>query len=80
MARGRAQAANRELGSAAYASRGQVAFGAAPTLRLAAHEAAHLVQQRQGVQLKDGIGHAGDRYERHADAVADAVVRRDSAA
>lgn len=33
-----------------------------------------MIQQRGGVQLKDGLGDAGDVYERHADAVADAVV------
>src|SRR5262249_14172656 len=41
---------------------------------------AHVVQQRGGVQLKGGVGAAGDAYERHADAVADQVVRGQSAA
>ncbi len=48
-------------------------------LHTAAHEAAHVVQQQAGVHLAGGVGQAGDRYERHADAVADAVVRGESA-
>lgn len=38
-----------------------------------------MVQQRGGVQLKGGVGEADDAYERHADAVADAVVQGKSA-
>jgi hypothetical protein len=34
-----------------------------------------VVQQRGTVQLKGGIGEAGDTYERHADAVADRIVK-----
>jgi hypothetical protein len=37
------------------------------------------VQQRGGVQLKGGVGQTGDAYEQHADQVADAVVRGESA-
>src|SRR6185503_888478 len=51
----------------------------APDLHTAAHEAAHVVQQRAGVQLKGGVGEAGDPYERHADAVASLVVQGASA-
>ena len=69
-----------ELGAEAYASGGQVGFKGQPDLHTAAHEAAHVVQQRGGVQLKGGIGSAGDAYEQHADAVADAVVAGRSAA
>ena len=68
------------LGAMAYASGGQVAFGSSPDLHTAAHEAAHVVQQRAGLQLNDGLGRPGDRWERHADAVADAVVQGRSAA
>lgn len=32
-----------------------------------AHEAAHVVQQRGGVQLKNGVREANDHRERHAD-------------
>src|SRR5262249_16241257 len=53
-----------------------VAFGAAPDLHLAAHEAAHVVQQRAGFT---GVGTAGDSHERAADAIADRVVRGESA-
>src|SRR5882672_1692263 len=67
------------LGAQAFATGDQVAFGAAPDLHTAAHEAAHVVQQRSGVHLKGGIDEPGDAYERHADAVADAVVAGKSA-
>jgi hypothetical protein len=67
------------MGARAYASGNQVAFAASPDLHLAAHEAAHVVQQRGGVQLSGGVGAAGDVYERHADAVADLVVTGQSA-
>jgi hypothetical protein len=67
------------MGAQAYAVGDQVAFGSAPDLHTAAHEAAHVVQQRAGVQLKDGVGSAGDAYEQHADQVADAVVAGQSA-
>ena len=66
--------ASRAMNALAYASGTHVVFGATPDLRTAAHEAAHIVQQQAGVQLSGGIGRAGDPYERHADAVADAVV------
>jgi hypothetical protein len=71
---GPAAAAARAMGASAYAVGDQVAFREAPSLHTAAHEAAHVVQQRGGVQLQGGVGAAGDAYERHADAVADAVV------
>ena len=74
-----AGAAARGLGAKAYAAGNHVAFDGAPDLHTAAHEAAHVVQQRGGVQLKGGVGAAGDRYERHADAVADLVVQGKSA-
>ena len=38
-----------------------------------------MIQQRSGVQLSGGVGEAADRYERQADAVADAVVQGRSA-
>jgi hypothetical protein len=74
-----AAGAARSLGARAYATGSDVAFAESPDLFTAAHEAAHVVQQRGGVQLAGGFGREGDRYERHADAVADAVVRGDSA-
>ena len=72
--------ANGEIGAQAYATGNHVAFAGTPDLHTAAHEAAHVVQQRGGVQLKGGIGEAGDPYEQNADAVADRVVRGESAA
>jgi len=76
---GDAAGACASMGAAAYATGDQVAFAGAPDLHTAAHEAAHVVQQRAGVQLKGGVGEAGDAYEQHADQVADAVVRGESA-
>jgi hypothetical protein len=67
------------MGAEAFASGDRVAFQGAPSLHTAAHEAAHVVQQRGGVQLKGGVGADGDEYERHADSVADAVVAGKSA-
>ena len=73
-----AEAAN-AMGASAYAVRDHVVFAEFPDLHTAAHEAAHVVQQRAGVQLYGGVGRVGDVYERHADAVADAVVAGRSA-
>jgi hypothetical protein len=76
---GEAATASASIGAEAFATGNRVAFSGAPDLHTAAHEAAHVVQQRGGVQLKGGVGESGDVYERHADAVADAVVRGESA-
>ena len=76
---GNAATATRAMGAEAYAFGDQVAFGSSPDLHTAAHEAAHVVQQRAGVHLKDGVGAVGDAYEQHADQVADKVVRGESA-
>jgi hypothetical protein len=70
--------ASQAMNAQAYATGNHVVFGARPDLRTAAHEAAHIVQQRAGVQLAGGVGRVGDRYERHAEAVADAVVAGNS--
>ena len=70
------------LGAEAYSSGGRMALAGTPDLFTQAHEAAHGVQQVAlggGLQLKGGIGEAGDQYERQADAVAEAVVRGQSA-
>ena len=75
-----AQRATTAMGAEAYATGNHVAFqGGAPSLHTAAHEAAHVVQQRAGVSLSGGVGQVGDSYEQHADAVADAVVQGRSA-
>ena len=77
---GDAALAARGIGAEAYAMGDRAAFASAPDLHTAAHEAAHVVQQQGGVQLYGGIGDAGDVHERHADAVADRVVRGESSA
>jgi hypothetical protein len=74
-----AAASARAMGGDAYATGGHVILGRGVDLHTVAHEAAHVVQQRGGVQLKGGVGAAGDVYERHADAVADRVIAGQSA-
>jgi hypothetical protein len=76
---GPAAKACRGMGANAFATGQDIAFREAPDLHTAAHEAAHVVQQRAGVQVAGGVGQVGDRYERNADAVADAVVAGASA-
>lgn len=71
--------ANEAMGAEAYATGNHVAFKTTPDLHTAAHEAAHVVQQRSGVSLSGGVGAVGDSYEQHADKVADAVVGGQSA-
>jgi hypothetical protein len=71
---------SREMGAAAFTTGKHVAFAGSPGLRTAAHEAAHVIQQRAGVQLEGGVGQVNDRYEQHADAVANLVVRGQSSA
>ena len=77
---GPAAAAASRMGAEAYATGERVAFGQAPSLHTAAHEAAHVMQQREGVQLLGGVGQVGDPFEQNADAVADRVVAGQSAA
>ena len=67
------------FGAAAMAQGESITFGSSPDLHTMAHEAAHVVQQRAGVQLQGGVGSEGDKYERNADAVADLVVKGQSA-
>jgi hypothetical protein len=69
-----ATASAHAMGAAAFATGNHVVFAGTPDLRTAAHEAAHIVQQRAGVQLADGIGRDGDAYECQADAAAARVV------
>jgi|GEM_PF-3773066 len=76
---GKAATACEQIGATAYATGDRIAFAGQPHLHTAAHEAAHVVQQRGGVQLKSNVGDPGDEYERHADRVADAVVSGQSA-
>lgn len=74
-----ATASARAMGADAYATGNQVVLGDRADLHTVAHEAAHVIQQRGGVQLHGGVGAVGDPYERHADQVADAVVQGRSA-
>ena len=67
------------MGAEAYATGNHVVFDKQPDLHTAAHEAAHVVQQAQGVNLYGGVGKAGDAYEQNADEVADRVVQGKSA-
>lgn len=71
--------ANDMLGSVAYTMGNHIAFARNPSLRIAAHEATHVIQQRAGVQLKSGVGLTGDKYEQQADQVANEVVSGRSA-
>jgi hypothetical protein len=77
---GAAAEASRELGAHAYAYGDHIAFAGQPDIELVAHEATHVVQQRAGVSLKGIDGGANDAHEQHADAVATAVGRGESAA
>ena len=76
---GAATEAAGSLGAHAYATGNTVAFASAPDLHTAAHEAAHAIQQSRGAVGFQGLGAADDEHERHADAVADAVVAGQSA-
>ena len=71
---GHAAEASRQLGAEAYANGEQVAFRTTPSLQTAAHEAAHVIQQRSGVTISGGLGTKADVYEQHANAVANRVV------
>ncbi|MFM7202604.1 MAG: DUF4157 domain-containing protein [Myxococcota bacterium] len=75
---GPAAEANQAMGADAYATGDRVVMSDT-SLHTAAHEAAHIVQQRAGLSLPGGVGTAGDEHEQHADAVADAVVQGKSA-
>ncbi len=66
------------IGAEAFARGSDVTFSRTPSVHTAAHEAAHVIQQRAGVEVTGGIGKEGDAYERHADAVANRVIRGQS--
>lgn len=73
-----AQQANQALGSQGLAQGDSVALKTTD-LHTAAHEAAHVIQQRSGVHAKGELGRSSDPLEKHADAVADKVVAGESA-
>jgi hypothetical protein len=62
-----------QMGAAAFTFGERVAFARPPTLETAAHEAAHVIQQRSGVHVPGGVGKSGDVYEQQADRVAEQV-------
>ncbi len=66
--------AAKATGANAFTMSEDVSFAARPTLRTAAHEATHVLQQRAGVPFS-GRGQRGDSFERQADAVAERVVQ-----
>jgi len=66
-----------QMGATGFAVGNAIGTTASPDLWTLAHEGAHVAQQRGGVALR-GEGEENDAYERHADAVADAVVRGES--
>lgn len=59
-----AAAASGAMGAEAYTHGDDIALGRGSDLHTVAHEAAHVVQQRQGVSIAGGVGQAGDAYER----------------
>ncbi len=79
-----AVSACRKLGAEAYTFDGEVAFSGQPSLRTAAHEAAHVLQRtssaRAGAGSNPAIGSRGDAWERDADRAADLVASGGSAA
>ncbi|MFF7133743.1 OmpA family protein [Streptomyces sp. NPDC008196] len=70
---------NALLGAAASTRGEWIAFTARPSLGEAAHEAAHVVQQRQGASPPGGLSRADDAWERNADAIAARVARHEPA-
>ena len=67
------------LGAEGYACDGRMALAGPPDLYVQAHEAAHGVQQAAHGAGLPLAGSPGDCHEREADAVAEAVVRGESA-
>lgn len=76
---GEAATASKSIFARAFTQGTRIAFAADPDLHTAAHEAAHVVQQRAGHAPPAGVDTPGDSLERHADDVADAVVAGRSA-
>ena len=68
-----------EMDAMAFTSGERIGFKNSPDLRLAAHEAAHVIQQRNGAWPQGVMGRPNDALERHADAVAENVVEKRNA-
>lgn len=77
---GEAAASAQQMGTSAYTQGDKIAFAKKPDLHTAAHEAAHVIQQRQGRLPAGGKSAPGDALEQEADTVADRVVAGQSAA
>jgi Domain of unknown function (DUF4157) len=60
------------LNARAYATHERIAFATSPDVHTAAHEAAHVIQQRRG-RAPGGLGARDGYSEEHADRVADRV-------
>jgi hypothetical protein len=75
---GSAKEAADEIGADAYAQGENIAFSGTPDLHTAAHEAAHVMQQRAGKSPAGGVGKDGDDLEKEADEIADKVVQGES--
>jgi hypothetical protein len=76
---GSAKEAASDIGAEAYAQGENIAFADSPDLHTAAHEAAHVMQQRAGKSPAGGVGKDGDDLEKEADDIADKVVQGESA-
>jgi hypothetical protein len=76
---GPARAASAEIQAVAFATPERVGFAEAPDLFTAAHEAAHVIQQRHGQAPEGGVDAEHDALEQAADDVARAVVAGGSA-
>ena len=77
---GAGAAANKDMGAQAFTVGNTITFKKSPDLWLVAHEAAHVVQQRQGRLPAGGEGKPGDALEKEANQAADRVVAGQSAA
>jgi hypothetical protein len=51
------------MNALAYTAGDHIVFGGPADLHTVAHEAAHAVQQRSGIQVASGVGQVGDAYE-----------------
>lgn len=78
--RTKADAASVALFGQAYTTKNKNEFSSrSRNLHTTAHEVTHVVQQQNGMLLDMGVGNVADKYEPHADAVADSVVKGRSA-
>ena len=68
--------ANQAIGAQAYTMGSDIAFATpSPSVQLAAHEVAHVIQQKAGAGPASGVGQEGDAFEQEADAASETVAR-----